>query len=44
MAVRKTFFTEKMVKHWNRLPTAAVESSSLGKCKSLVDVPLKDVV
>lgn len=42
--IRKNFFTEGVVKHWNRLPRKVVESPSLEVFKKLVNVALCDMV
>ena len=44
MDIGKSFFTEGVFRHWNRLPSAVVESPSLEGFKNSVDVALQDVV
>jgi len=39
--IRKNFFPERVVKHWNRLPRRALSQEVLKNC---VDVALRDMV
>ena len=42
--IRRKFFTQRVVKHWNRLPKEAVDAPSLEAFKARLDVALGSLV
>ena len=44
LALRKDFFPEGVVGRWNGLPREVVESPSLERLKSRVDIALRGIV
>ncbi|KFQ97927.1 hypothetical protein Y956_15940, partial [Nipponia nippon] len=42
--IRKKFFTQGVVRHWNRLPREVVDASSLEMFKARLDGALRNLV
>ena len=43
-SILKNVFTERVIKHWNRLPRAVAESLSLEAFKKCVEMALQEIV
>ena len=44
MDIRKKFFTQRVVMHWNRLPREAMDAPFLDALKARLDVALGSLV
>jgi len=44
LGIKKNFLSERVVRHWNKLPRAVGESPSLEGFRKHVDVTLQDMV
>ncbi|KFW02237.1 hypothetical protein N326_06949, partial [Eurypyga helias] len=44
LVIRQKFFTERVVRHWNRLPREAVDAPSLAVFKARLDEALINLV